>query len=275
MKTKDPLIVEFCTFFLQTDDFRRYSFYPWELTALFLRFWWEKDIPRLQTHHNIQHKQSSPTFSNHHVLGCVFIFQGSWFSKMISVSHFMWHSIWHLFSWMTRWLAFHGREVKVCWCIGCFAWSSWGTPKSGCGGPKPSKCGRCFDLDVVDVFSIFFWCDLLWISPTNSQVLRREGHFWSFYCSLQDAAAAAQLCADKITALPNDATVPGLPPELLTHSYCWHSRMSSTPKFRGLLRMLVFCDLSPLRESHWHKHNNNCLREGVTAEILVPMLVLI
>lgn len=156
MKTKDPLIVEFCTFFLQTDDFRRYSFYPWELTALFLRFWWEKDIPRLQTHHTIQHKQSSPTFSNHHVLGCVFIFQGSWFSKMISVSHFMWHSIWHLFSWMTRWLAFHGREAKVCWCIGCFAWSSWGTPKFGCGGPKPSKCWRCFDLDVVDVFSIFF-----------------------------------------------------------------------------------------------------------------------
>ena len=68
---------------------------------------------------------------------------------------------------------------------------------------------RCFHLDVVDVFR-FFLVWFLWISPTNSQVLRREGTS----DPLKDAAAAAQLCADKITALPNDATVPWLPPEL-------------------------------------------------------------
>lgn len=130
---------------------------------------------------------------------------------MISVSHFMWHSVWHLFSWMTRWLAFHGREVKVCWCIGCFAWSSWGTPEFGCRGPKPSTCWGVFTLTLLMLLDIF-WCDF---SESQQLILKFcEEKALLILIALKDAAAAAQLCADKITALPNDATVPWLPPEL-------------------------------------------------------------
>lgn len=142
-----------------------------------------------------------------------------------------------IFSGMTRWLAFHGREVKVCWCIGCFAWSSWGTSEFGCRGPKPSKCWGVFTLTLLMFFDIF-WSDFCESHHYFSSLAKRRALL--ILIALKDAAAGAQLCADKITALPNDATVPWLPPELLAHSYCWyhcypilfHSRMSSTPKFR-------------------------------------------
>ncbi len=129
--------------------------------------------------------------------------QGSWFSNDFW-SNSCPFNLACFIGWLDGGPPYHGQKVKVRWCFGRFAWSSWGTSEFGCRGAH-INWARCFHLDVVDTVdgwnpapvevgslshyipggaeflpsTVFSACFEFTKSLPSSLVKRR--HFWSWF----------------------------------------------------------------------------------------------